>query len=207
MAILDIRDWEPWECEVVPTTYEVLEPAVRVDGKIVKPAVLGRELSPAINIRMELKRLKRHEARPLLKVILAAFGEADKAKDDELTSSQRAAIVAAAYEMLPEDELKRWFSDCVQNVKDFKRNGQDVTTGAALLDNADDELLVKVLMKLHSLSRLSSAEGNASASRSTLQLVAGTNGGSPAASTEREAGTSPFGVSENRQESPSTPPV
>jgi hypothetical protein len=187
MAILSIRRWER-------ETYEVgrIEAVPAQEGR---PAV---EAVPGIPIHMKLRRLKRHEAKPLARVLLVVFAEFDKAKDGNLTDTQKAAILSQAYEQIPEEQLKAWFGTCVKDVEDFEIDGEPITSGPALLEEADDRLLFWLLMKLHSLSQLSQAEGNASASRSTLRLVGEGSGASPAQSTEREAGERPSTATETQ---------
>jgi hypothetical protein len=155
------------------------------------------EAGPGVTIHMKLKRLKRAEAKPLAKVLIAVFSEFEKARGDTLTPTQKAAIMTQAYEVIPEDQLKAFFSSCVKDVEDLEIDGELVTTGPALLEEADDALLFWLLMKLFDKSKLTRAEGNASASRSTsLRLVTGEGGVSPAPPIEREAGTEPSTATE-----------
>lgn len=182
MSILSLKRWER-------VAYEV-EPALE--------AAPGFEAEPAIEIHMKLKRLKRHEAKPLMKVLLGVMEEYEKAKAEELTRAQKAVILAQVYLVIPENELKNWFSTCVKDVEGYTIDEDDgagpkpVTTGAGLLDNADDDLLFWLLFKLNALSKLTSAEGKGSASPSTsLRLVAGADGSSPAQPTDSEAGREP----------------
>lgn len=190
MAILSLKRWER-------VVYEV--GAIRAEeAKDGKPAVAG---VPGLPLPMKLRRLKRHEAKPLSKVLLKVFQAMEKAKAGELTDAEKAAILAEVYTVIPEDELKNWFGTCVKDVEGLEIDGEPVTTGPALLEEADDQLVFWLLMELHSLSQLSQAEGNGSASRYMLRLVGEGDGASPAVPTEREAGTLPSTV----QEIPSVP--
>lgn len=148
------------------------------------------EVGPGLTIHMKIKRLKRHEAKPLARVLIAVFQEVEKARATELSTAQKAAIMAQAYELVPEEQLKAWFSSCVKDVEGFQIDDEPVTTGTALLEEADDSLLFWLLMRLHELSKLSPSEGKGSSSPSgALPPAAGTDGSSsPAQLTEREDG-------------------
>jgi virulence-associated protein VapD len=173
MSILSLKRWER-------VAYEV-EPAM--------DAAPGFKATPAVEIHMKLKRLKRHEAKPLAKVLVDVMEAYEKAQVEDLSKAQKAAILAKVYEVIPEDQLKNWFASCVKDVEGLEIDDEPVTTGSDLLDNADDNLLFWLLFRLNALSKLTSAEGNASASRSgSLRLVKEGGGSSPAASTDSEAG-------------------
>ena len=181
MSILSLKRWER-------VAYEV-EPAL--------DAAPGFDAAPAVEIHMKLKRLKRHEAKPLARVLVACFEQFEKAKAEDLSPAQKAAILGQVYEVIPEDQLKNWFGSCVKDVEDLEIDDEKITAGADLLDNADDALLFWLLFRLHELSKLTSSESNASASRSgSLRLVAGAGGSSPAQSIGSEAGAPPSTATE-----------
>ena len=147
------------------------------------------EAAPGVEIHMKLKRLRRHEAKPLTRVLVACFEQLERAKVDDITPAQKAAIISQAYDVIPEEQLKGWFSTCVKDVEGLEIDGEAVTGGADLLDNADDQFLFWLLVRLSLLSKLSSAESNASASPSgSLRLAERADGSSPAQSTGSGAG-------------------
>lgn len=117
-------------------------------------------------IRLELKRLKRVEAKALRKVVVATFAEVEKGGDANLTPSQKAAIMANVFEVVPEEQLQGLFSDSVRNVDGLKIDDTAITRGSELLEVADDNLLFFVLMNLQRLSSLTAAETFRSGSRS-----------------------------------------
>ena len=175
MSILSLKRWERAAYEVEPAT----------------AATAGLKAEPAVEIHMKLKRLKRHEAKPLTRVLVACFDRFEVAKA-EPSPAQKAAILTQVYELIPEEQLKGWFSTCVKEVEGLEIDGEAITTGGDLLDNADDSLLFWLLFKLNELSKLTGVQSNASASRSgSLRLVAGAGGSSPAQSTDSEAGREP----------------
>jgi hypothetical protein len=152
------------------------------------------EAAPGVEIHMKLKRLKRAEAQPLTKVLVACFDRFEVATA-EPSPSQKAAIMSQVYELIPEEKLKGWFSTCVKDVEGLVIDDEPVTSGLELLENADDQILFWLLFRLNALSKLTSAESNASASPSgSLRLVAGAAGSSPAESTGSEAGREPSTV-------------
>lgn len=131
-------------------------------------------------IRMELKRLKRVEAKSLRKVIIAAFAEVEKGGDASLTPAQKAAIMANVFEVVPEEQLQQLFADSVRNVDGLKIDDQAITRGSELLENADDGVLFFVLMNLQRLSTLSAPEAFRSGSRSTSPVETASLPASPA---------------------------
>lgn len=155
------------------------------------------EAAPGALIHMKLKRLKRHEAKPLARVLIACFEQYEKAGSQDLTPMQTAAALSRVYEQIPEDQLKAWFAECVKDVEGLEIDEQPVTGGADLLDNADDALLFWLLLRLQQLSRLSGGESNASASPSGSSPVVGVAAGSsPAGSIASEAGQLPSTATE-----------
>jgi hypothetical protein len=157
------------------------------------------EASPGVFISMKLKRLKRNEAKPLAKILVRVFEEFEKARSETLTSAQKAAIMAQAYEVIPEEQLKGLFAAFVSDVEGFEIDEERITTGPGLLDEADDDLLFWLLMRLHKLSKLTVMEGKDSSSPAgSLRLVRGSDGSfSHAQSIESEGGAKPSGVSES----------
>jgi hypothetical protein len=122
-------------------------------------------VSDTIEISMELKRLRRHEARPLQKLLTKVFAKLEDA--DGLSPSQKTDAIQEIYDLMPEDDLKRWFGECVRGVQGLFIDGDAVTSGAALFEEADDQCVLFTLMNLFRLSRLSAVQGNESASLST----------------------------------------
>jgi hypothetical protein len=161
MSILSLKRWEP-------STYEA---------------------DTGVFIRMKLKRLKRHEAKPLTKVLVSVFERAESAKGAEITAAQKAAILSTVYEVIPEDQLKSWFAECVKDIEDFTVDDVPVTTGPELLDNADDGLLFWILFRLQQLSKLSSSESKGSGSPALSPATSTPDSSvSDVKPTEREAG-------------------
>src|SRR6266852_595695 len=93
---------------------------------------------PDAAITMELRRLKRHEAKPLQRVLIACFGEMEKANDAGLSNAQKAAIVSQVFDIVPEEQLRGWFEKAVRKVEGLYVDSEAVTTGLGLLDEADD---------------------------------------------------------------------
>jgi hypothetical protein len=143
-------------------------------------------------VSFELKRLKRHENRPLQKMLTKVFAKMAEGAQDNLTPAQQVEILDEVYALMPEEELKRWFSQCVQKVEGLVIDGQSVTTGQDLLEEADDDLVLFILTQLFALSKFQVPEGNASASRSTSSpALTEESSSSAATSTGGEAGTEP----------------
>lgn len=117
-------------------------------------------------IRMDLKRLKRVEAKALRKVVIATFAEVEKGSAADLTSSQKASIMSNVFEVVPEEQLHALFSGCVRNVEGLVIDGQAISRGSDLLEEADDNVLFFVLMNLQRLASLSAPETFRSGSRS-----------------------------------------
>jgi len=168
-SILDLKRW-------IQITYEV--------GQI--------EGEGAAEISMEMKRLRRHEARPLQKLLTKIFGKLDEARNSDLSATAQAEMLAEVYDLMPEDELRKWFGECVRNVAGFRIDGVAIETGEGLFQEADDALVLFALMNLFRLSKLSAVQGNASASASTSLLQAeAVPSSSGAISIESEAGPTP----------------
>ncbi len=123
-------------------------------------------ISDTIEISMELKRLRRHEARPLQKLLTKVFSKLEDANSPDLSATAQSEILQEIYDLMPEDDLKRWFGECVRSVQGLFIDGEAVTSGAVLFEEADDQLVLFTLMNLFTLSRLSAVQGNASASLS-----------------------------------------
>jgi hypothetical protein len=150
---------------------------------------------PDAAITMELRRLKRHEAKPLMRVLIACFAESEKAGADGLTNAQRAAIVNQVFDVVPDEQMREWFAKNVRNVGGLYVDGQAITTGIELLDEADDGLILFVLLKLRDLAGLTEKEGKASSSPSRFtSLPAPSDSTSPAGSTESADGPQPSAV-------------
>lgn len=150
-----------------------------------------------ISIGFELKRLKRHEARPLQQLLAKIFQVSEKAKEQNFSAAEQTEALQQVYELMPDTELKGWFSECVRNVEGLYIDGDAITTGNALLEEADDQLVMFLLLQLYRLSKLDTQEEKDSASPSTSSaLVERGNGSSGAASIESEAGQPPSTVTE-----------
>jgi hypothetical protein len=131
-------------------------------------------------IQMELKRLKRHEAKALRKLLLTVFGEIEKSQDASLTAAQKATIVAQIFEAVPEDDLRQLFTGSVRSVQNLSIDNEPITTGAQLLDEADDSVLLFVLMNLQRLASLTSTETFRSGSPRTSSAAAASQPALPA---------------------------
>jgi hypothetical protein len=150
---------------------------------------VGYEAAPGITIYMKLRRLKRHEAKPLQRAMLGVFRKWEEAGQQDLTPMQRAEILVGVYEVIPEEQLKGWFSSCVKDVEDFEIDGEPVTTGTALLEEADDQLLFWMLTTLSNLSKLTVTEGKVSSSPALSPATQEpTSSAGPVKSTESAAG-------------------
>lgn len=130
-------------------------------------------------ISMEFKRLRRHEARALRKVMVAIWGEIEKGKAAELTQTQKADIMRQIFDVVPDEELTALFQH-VRNVEGVKIDGEKVTSGAELLQEPDDSLLLWVLGTLQNLAGLTPVEGFRSGSRSTSPAETASRPDSPA---------------------------
>lgn len=129
---------------------------------------------------MELKRPKRHEAKSLRKVLVSVFSETDKAQDPDLTLGQKAAIMAQVFDQVSEDELHRLFAGFVRKIEGLTIDGSAITQGSELLDEADDGVLLFVLLNLQQLAQLSSVQAFPSGSRSTSSVETASLPASPA---------------------------
>lgn len=145
-------------------------------------------------ITMELRRMKRHEVKPLRVAFHQALEEMQRGRDQTLSAPQKAAILANVFEKVPEADLGGLFANAVRNVGGLEMDGVEVTTGVQLLEAADDNLVFFVVLALHRLSNLSSAEAFRSASLSTSSPAEPTTRGSSsegASSTGSEASPTP----------------
>lgn len=164
------------------------------------------QVAEGLSITMELKRLKRHEARPLQKLLGKLFRKSALAKNEDLTPAEKAEVLEQVYDDIPEEQLKAWFAGCVRRVEGLVIDGDPVTSGEALLDEADDQLVLHLLFKLFELSKLTDPEGKGSSSRSTsspAELEASSS--SAAQSTGGEAGPEPLDATAMPAESSSVP--
>lgn len=101
-------------------------------------------------------------------------------------SRELSAQMLMAY---PTELIERAFRDYVRKIAGVELDGQPITSGAELLEVADEQLISAVLSALRRLFELSSAEGKASASLSMSSAEAATHdGASGAPSTAVEAG-------------------
>lgn len=145
-----------------------------------------------VEISMEMKRLRRHEARPLQKILTKVFVKLDEVQNSNLSAAAQSDMLNEIYELMPEDDLKRWFGECVRNVEGFRIDSVAIETGEGLFQEADDQLVLFTLMNLFRLSKLSAVQGNASASASTSSPQAeAALSSSGATSTESVAGPTP----------------
>ena len=144
-------------------------------------------------ITLKLERLKRDEARPLARALITVFEAFEKLKPgEELPPFERARLRVEVFSQVRPEDLERWFATYVSDVQGLTMDGQAITTGAELLPVIDDDTLLWVLVNLSVLSKLSPSEGNASASRlPSPPPTQEASSGSPAPSTEREAGAVP----------------
>lgn len=160
-------------------------------------------------ISLKIERLKRDEARPLARALIRVFEELEKLKPgQELTALQKAAIRVEVFSQVSQEDLDRWFTNHVSDVKNVEMDGKAITTGTELLPVIDDDTLLWVLVNLSVLSRLSPSEGNGSASRlPSPRPMQEPSTDSPALSTEREASTGPSDAMATTEAAPSSSPV
>jgi hypothetical protein len=174
-STLDLKRW-------IPITYKV------GDG--------------AAEISMEMKRLRRHEARPLQKLLTKIFGKLDEVRNSDLSATAQAEMLAEVYDLMPEDELRKWFGECVRNVEGFRIDSVAIETGEGLFQEADDALVLFALMNLFRLSKLSAVQGNASASLSTSSPQSEAEGSSSVAASIESGGGPSHSIAEAIQAEP-----
>ncbi len=166
-----------------------------------------------IAVHMELKRLQRNEAKALQKAVATCLEKLAEVRgnrtDEELEQlsrveqAQMLSRTVSALDVVDESTLREWFGSWVRRVEGLDVDGNLVTTGAGLYEEADDALILFVLLNLFHLSKLKPHEIKASASPSTSQraLAPATGDGcSRAMSTEGEAGPTPSTVTEIQAE-------
>lgn len=164
MPITDLRRWER-------VTYHAKSAAE--DGEV------------PVQISMELRRLKRHEAKVLHKALVGVFKTMEAAGAEELTPTQKMELLTDLYEKVGDEQLRQWFETWVRDVRDLSVDGKAVTTGVDLFTEvADDNLISFVLLQVSALARLTPSEkkGSGSPSISSPELGSGSSD-SPATST------------------------
>ena len=150
-------------------------------------------------ISMELRRVKRHEVKPLRIAFAEALVELERGRDQTLTAPQKAAILANVFEKVGEQDLAQLFEENVRDVQGLSMDGEHVNTGAGLLEVANDDLVFFVIMSLNRLSNLTSAESFHFASPSTSSAEAPeapASSSADAARTESEASPKPSTATE-----------
>ena len=154
---------------------------------------------------MELKRLRFDEASKLTAVNMRAFAALQGATDAQQKVGDDASMAEKMEAMsLQADAAERFcaaisadfmswvFKSCVRNVGGLVVDDAAVTTGEGLADQADQKMVIWLLMKLQSHAGLTASEGKASSSPSTSgsegATPSGGNGASPATSIVPEGG-------------------
>ena len=104
--------------------------------------------------------------------------------------------------------MRAWFEAWVRDVQGLEIDGELITTGSRLFDEAHDTLRLWVLTSLSGLSKLSVAEGKGWLSPSTSPPEqATTSSDSPAVSIESEAGAGLSDATGTTEAEPSSSPV
>lgn len=117
-------------------------------------------------LTMEVKRLRYHEAVPLMLALSEAF-EARGSLGPESTSDEKLNATRRFMEKLPEDTVGRVFRDYIRNVQGLETEEGPATTGEALYAVADGDCLLDVLLEVQRLAFLGSKEADFLSSRST----------------------------------------
>jgi hypothetical protein len=157
-------------------------------------------------LRMKLKRLRRSEAKPLDLAIVKVFGEMDRGR--EVSKTERAEINLEALEQISDEQRREWFDSWVKDVEGLEIDGEPVTTGLGLLEEADDTLILWVLLEISGLSKLSAAEGKDSRLLSPSQSEqAPPSSDSPVPPIEPSDGTGPSDATATTEAESSFSPV
>lgn len=148
-------------------------------------------------IGYELKHLTAAEVREVRAVVVRVIGAQELAKAEATKTPENAGEIGAAAidrvsKALDPEFLRRVFANYVQNVTGVQDETGARTDGPVLLEFADDDFLISVLLGLLNKGKVSAEEGKASGSPSTSGSE-GTAGASasPATSTANAGGIAP----------------
>lgn len=126
-------------------------------------------------ITFRLKRPRFIELGEISELVAGAIAAAADLRSGDLDVLSAEVVqekVRRLYRMLDPKGVERAFNAFVDDVKGLSLEGEEgeyrtAASGADLLDAANEQLVVFVLMELHHLAQLSADEGKASASPST----------------------------------------
>ena len=133
-------------------------------------------------IRMKLKRLRRNEVKPIEHALAKLFGSMEKGHELPDKAAQTSFNIDVM-DQIPEEDMRPWFDAYVKDIEGLELDGEPITTGGALFDEAHDTLRLWVLTELSDLAKLSAAEGKDSSSPHGSSPPAASDGDSPAQST------------------------